>query len=449
MDRMAAGCLPVPSSAHACQGWWLFLLGSLVCSRLLRRQSDDSVPRHPADPAQLFLDLTAFESSSLIRTFLATSTISFYHGEGAAEIEATLRRKVAAMVSRNPWLNGTLVSTSEGVQLAYKGKPVKKSVFTAVTDKSLRSTLPHEEIMERVLPNTVKRGELCVDREEEPLFRVTLIRTAEKEIAVVCSTSHVICDGHDFYKLLTMLDENTPARALTAQRVTGIDDAALDLISRDASDPYDLFKWISSLAFVLRKLFLAAFAPYHRSCLLEVNLDWIAEQKRAVQPSADVPYVTTNDVVCSTLLKLCGAGVGAIPYNYRGRITGLTEDHVGNYGGILGLQPPDFTDPGTIRKSMKSFYRAISGPMPGPFRSLFTDFAIVTNWAGFYREVSFKNCALCLHLPVKDKRGHTADTWSVIFMLSSERIGVLLYSRFVNMDSLKRHPAFKVLEGIS
>ena len=423
----------------------MFTLSSLVWTSLLHLQRSSSIRYQPSDPALHFMELTAFESSPLIRTFLATSTISFYQGEGAAEAEETLRQKVAAMVSLNPWLNGTLVCTPEGVQLAYSHEPMKKSVFTVVTDRSLRLTLPQEDIMARVLPHTVKRGDLCLDNEEEPLFRVTLIRISEREFAVVCSTSHVICDGHDFYKLYGMLDQNSPARALIFDRVKGADQAALELISKDAADPYDLFKWISSFSYILRKLSFTILAPNYRSCLLEVNLQWVAEQKRVANLSSDVPYVTTNDVLSSLLLKLSGAGVGAIPYNYRGRIPCVTEDHVGNYGGLLGLQPPDFADPSIIRRSLRNYHRAISGPMPGPLRSFFTEFAIVTNWAGFYRDVSIPNCVMSAHLPVKDKRGHTVDIWSVIFMLSKQRMGVLLYSRFLDMETLKKHPAFKEL----
>ena len=82
-------------------------------------------------------------------------------------------------------------------------------------------TTPYETLLESVERTglAVKPGERLVDQPDEPLFRVTVFPGAEKgSSAVTVDISHVVADGHTYYRIFNMLGQNVPPQTLNVMR---------------------------------------------------------------------------------------------------------------------------------------------------------------------------------------------------------------------------------------
>ncbi len=101
----------------------------------------------------------------------------------------------------------------------------------------------------------------------------------------------------------------------------------------------------------------------------------------------------------------------------------------GNYSSAIAYQPADYADAPLIRRSLPRLRRAATAALPGPLRSLLARVAVVSNWAGFYRDAALPGAALGAHLPCADL-GAVAFPVAVLFRPGRDRLALATIGRY-------------------
>jgi hypothetical protein len=390
------------------------------------------------------IKLRPMETQLVVQMLPAICTLSAYEGAADNACVELLRSRVANVVSQNPWLAGRLVRQRGHIVLAQPPPSDLPSCFEVHEDALADLThAPYEEISARLRPFRVRRGLACIDADDEPLFRVALVRDfrASKSLVVV-SLSHIIGDGHTFYALHAML--NGEARPLDPVRPTHFD-AGSDAAFGMTKNAY-LFSLPALLGFVGNMFFKPAF----RVRVVTVDDEWVAAQKaghaaaRAAKGGGgdgDVAWVSTNDVLTSWALTAGGYAYGAMAINCRGRLPETHEDLAGNYENVVQYWPEDFHTPAGVRLSLLSppRFMSVRTEVPSLADSLRSNMATVTNWATFYTPLALPTCTLCLHLPMAMDEYPTAGHF-VVFAhgVSKDGLAVILAER---RDAVARREA--------
>jgi len=290
---------------------------------------------------------------------------------------------------------------------------------------------------ESILSNTnatVKTNPEIENRQEESLFRVTIIPNTNNKVssfALLVSMSHICGDGHTYYRIYNMLTGNEPITSLKCQRELMYSSEIMGLMGRQEAhyiqhiteDPQwmKLFRWDSSDSSAnveedtLDKL---------QGRVFIVDRDWIANIKSshltvgqrfdAIVEGSDIaqstlrspmepthlneleneirnsnPTQSTNDILCSFFWSLVEPHVGLMSVNFRKRLDILDEDHAGNYANPIPYTKEDYKSPLLIRKSLDNCRRAgvlMGGTdrltvLPRPHAEL--TFSVITNWTSF------------------------------------------------------------------
>lgn len=316
-----------------------------------------------------------------------------------------------------------------------------------VEDYDLGPHLSYEQIRDRVKPLSVKEGFQCL-LPGELMFRVTIVLTGPESLAIVCSVSHVIADGHTFYELYGMLSRDAQARELVAKR-----NMLFKPLYEAITEGDDSTRWLFSLGATLKMVFTLAFGRKTHTSLRLINLAAIGALKEIFASSIpEGSYVSTNDILTSWLFLKCKSHVGIMAFNVRGRLAELTNDHAGNYEGLISYQPADFRHPLLIRKSLEMPYkRRVTPQLPGFLGSIRSRVTMVSSWATFYRDVEVAEFKQILHLPCIDDKTVPLDNVGFLFRPRRDALALLLIGRSVSPAALDADPivAGHVLEADS
>lgn len=364
------------------------------------------------------VELLPGETSALMMDTPAISTVTFFSGDHAKAAEF-LRGRLAEIVLANPWLQGVLDRQRGDARpvLVHGEKDEGASpafVHATPGDVALSRGTPYATIARTVGRLLVKKGDLCVGRGCEPQFRVSLVPDAAapgERWALVVSMSHVIADGHTFYKIHNMLCAAEPVQALVAQRQMNIPAAAAEAMGGAANAGFLQFpKPGLLLKVVIAMLGGKLFGPAGGVLAAEVDTGFVARQKTAALAEKSVPFVSTNDVITSAVLSASGCDIGTMDINFRGRIAGCKDQFAGNYEDKIIYRAADVATPALVRTSILSasaLHRASQPPTLLPTSVL--DFlrsgmiTFVTNWASFARDAALPSTcgsAAELHLPI-------------------------------------------------
>jgi hypothetical protein len=270
--------------------------------------------------------------------------------------------------------------------------------------------------------------------------------------ALVVSANHSLIDGHDFYRLHKMLSSDATVAALDPARRQEIPGQILASMGGEPSlmarcPPGFLFRFLSSQ--MMNYLF-----PATKACGFYVSPKWIAAQKQKshsllLQDSGvyDPPFISSNDILCSSFCALTACDVAMVNVNFRGRVAGLHDEHVGNYEDLLCLTPGDYHSPGLIRKSVSGCGHGGFARAGEPLQGLPSNFqhasgatyAAVTNWETFAAPLALAGCAQELHLPLFDFKQSTparALSVMVIFKPSEGKLGVMVAGKRDLIDAV-------------
>jgi len=383
------------------------------------------------------LDLLPLETTWMLNSIPSVSTITFF--KGTIVDKDKLKSKIEAIIIANPWLRGQLVRKKNCTFLRYlrssdSNEVIPASIFTTVERADLHEKLSFLEIQRIARLYTVKKGAACINK-DETLFKITLIVTGANSCALVVSLSHIIGDASTMQFLYRMLGDHQSAIALCPDR-----DFENDSKARKLPKGYDeIKKCVESIGYILGLLVPALF---HRNkiSLIHFKQEWIDNEKKKYCTNTNegnsttetTSFVSTSDIITSLVMKLFKCDIGFMAINYRNRIPSLTNQHAGNYVGLIAYQPEDFALPTLIRASLAKLYRVVSNDLRWEF--LKTKAIVITNWASFYTELEFEGCKEALFLPVE-----AHFNVNKIFKSSPNQYSLLSSNYYTSLEDLKVH----------
>ena len=251
---MAGGSAPPPPPGQP--GWlWAAVAGAgaaacgggllLLARRRARRWR--AARRAALGPAEAVALLPGETSALMMGLAPSVSTATFFSGYSKAA-SRTLRARLDAVLALNPWLLGWLdedeggrvvlmVPTDPEVvrrraaecfrRCTAEGDGVALTSHTAFRD--LWSALAGSGLL-------VPTGAQVLQDLGAPIFRVAVVDDAEAprtKFALVASLSHVVADGHCFYKVFNMFSEGAKVEALSPARKPAVAAAAAGALHGD------------------------------------------------------------------------------------------------------------------------------------------------------------------------------------------------------------------------
>jgi hypothetical protein len=379
--------------------------GSVVFALLVGRQLLRSSIVDKVEPETLTMkvELLDLEKEMMMR-ITAVTTVTTYKAKRIPE--SYLKKKLADLIRKNPWLCARIVNDSaNGLHIAYPGNTERDDVIldlieehmTVVADFELPEHLSYDELMQLIKHLQVKRGNECINKPHETLFRVTLLKILGRdELALVVSISHVLADGFTYYKILSMLDNRTPVTAMEVTRHPHCDAEVAKLVGQP------VVNWLHSPFLTGGMVSCALFRGEMRTLIIRVDDAWIQKQKAAYAQiqetnkgshggTASPAFVSTNDILTAWHNRISKCAFRLMAINARNRVPALTDEMAGNYeSSIVYNMPEDCDTPQAIRASLSTF-RSASGAMPGPLKTLLWDAALTTNWCTFFKQVSIRD----------------------------------------------------------
>lgn len=432
-----------------------------------------------------YLELFNLERTMNYMELEGISTLTFYDGVPPL---AYLQDKLNEIVRLNPWLDGRVVRVADSA-----GKKVVKVRYPKVSAKydsavltstsgiggakltvisSEQITLTAEDYRRHTYFSAfqkycIKKGTVSLDK-DEPVFQVVVLKITEGKFALFCSLSHLLADGHTYYKLYGMLaDADAPAGAVSnaasgshtpevatasatggaapyhvpTAMITARDNSVMDSIMAIVGDSTAFFASAGYIFNILGHVFFHK-PPAVVQCLVNnSSIEAIkaahAESVTAAGAAAEKgkhptpPFISTNDILVSSIFRAAQCDVGFMAVNFRGRVNGATDAHAGNYEGPPGYKPADFATPALIRQSIASgkFERVHTSSSPfmaGFFTKRKCRVALVTNWCSFYRPLVLSGCKQTLHIPLFRTDIPTGICVVVVYMARPGEVGVML-----------------------
>ncbi|CAE8717385.1 unnamed protein product [Polarella glacialis] len=354
------------------------------------------------------------------------TTITFFKGAPPAQ---AIRDRVASILSANPWLNGQLHWNSEKarVVLRYSSMPSQHEVFQEKLPGELGvyADMPYRELWK-----ACKGCQCCIQREGSswknhpgPLFRVTLIpdgKAPEKSFALVVSLIHLLGDVHTYYQIFNMLSHGAEVKSLRVAR----SDTWTQELCRAAGE--DSSKAVHGLPWLMN--FMRSVKRRQRSSICISRLD---------QPpieQAEVPTVSTHDVLTSAFLRMVGADICVLPVDMRGRLLGISDLDAGNYTACLPFIAEQVCCPSQKQKQQRYAPWALNGSCTLS-NSCFEarDFsersrlAFVTDWSTFAEALILPACEQHFHQPLLDPRDAVCDL-AIIFKSRPHELSVMIFT---------------------
>ena len=403
--------------------------------------------------------------------------VTFFRGP-FADGKAFLQKRVKETIKRNPWLVGRLHKTSEGhgVALRWNDDSLEHELEAIDKDEStifrtnppglkdaIRLDLPYEELCRAVLTSSyvVPVGKTCL-KKNLPIFTVTMVQVDPDCFVILTSLSHIPADGYTGYAILNMLLSPDPnaVLALDPKRDHSFNDKLKQAIGHEEKSILDF-----SLPGILNAIGKHLFLPRPKGFFFTLNMEAVEQEKiryREQTHQPDNAFVSTNDILCSTLSRMMGFSSLYMAVNFRRRFKLTTHGDsestgellAGNYeSGILFFEG-DFDKAEQIRYAQGQagtgrYQRgpkasgAIS-PIPGFWKRTLGRPGIITNWSGWDARFRPPNCEPILFLPLNELNKPFFET-AIVFRHREGEVGVMIFTR--HLKSMREIQDFSPIFG--
>jgi hypothetical protein len=356
------------------------------------------------------------------------STLTWFEGDHD-QAAATLRQSTSAVVRANPWLMGRVVKRKGKVVLVHPESMSKDSdsdsdgfTYHSNNVPNLQHIVhPHDSPLHRGIPiegtADLCRPFLVQNGPTQFLWKVTIVPCSvspHQFFAVIHSMSHIVSDGHTYYKIHNMLfANNSEVCPLDAKRIFETVQLQKEALGHNE---YGLLESAGFFTGVLCGVFKSAvLAPMRMAPKIQKRYFLVdhekmkQEKKRAVASNGNdngVEFVSTNDVITSWFFRQSQSSYGLMAMNFRNRLEGHHDNLAGNYENYVFYYPQDFGTPTLIRKSLMakdSWRRQVTcntTNTPAVWKHLKGHFALVSNWSSFAANCHLPNCRELLHVPL-------------------------------------------------
>jgi hypothetical protein len=194
------------------------------------------------------------------------------------------------------------------------------------------------------------------------------------------------------------------------------------------------------ISFILNILKSLIFGKKPKFYSYYINEESIKNTKAQYKGTTEVPYISTNDIICSNFMRALKARIGMLVINFRNRFPGVTKDHAGNYEGVKLFDAPVYNTPEGIRKSLLGEipYKTRKNKIPGAWERTHMRVVQVNNLASISGGFSLANCKLQLHLPILPST--LPMDIAVLFRPKLDRTAILILSKTHDKDFYINNP---------
>lgn len=399
-----------------------------------------------------------------------STVANIFKGQLGDEQVAALHGRVSAVVRANPWLCGRLApSVDPGRHVAifvpphgWEPSDAEVSQLVHVVDEPrLAPGVSVHEANTLLYKHDIGGGSLRtpVGKTLGPVFAVTAVRGSKGACAVVVALSHTAGDAWTLYKVHRMVAGVDPVVPLSFSRGNELEpnptlttmEAALMVCApgRARHTPHSTARGLP-LALPLGlpacahltvpqwmvqgpglRVFVESLLPWapwrNEGELLELDLEALDAAKKAHEPSAGAPFISTLDVATSTLFQHMHPDVCVYSVGLRGRFAGYTETQAGNHLTCLVSPGAACYTPGGVRAKLSAISAGnaaaldLANLVPGLPRSLGWRMGVVTSWCFGDTTFHLPGCQAVGHFPTHVP-GRTMPRFAILF---TARPGVL------------------------
>lgn len=390
------------------------------------------------------------------------TTLTWFKGD-FQDAKSKLQKRMKQMVAKNPWLQGRISASSylsylKGTfHLSYTRTNLHEYDNINV-EENFNVIDPKDSPLSHRMPivtqnNTLLRSNIYMSNvflragRKAPIFKATLIPCAtnpHEMFALAVQLSHAAGDGATYYKLMHMLcgtddkdedgDKDTDADCntifeLIPERIQKSKELQIESMGKMEHG------YLTSVGLMCQAILgtvlnqLRGHLPYNYHIFNPRSEGLQMEKvKRSHAEKSGLPFVSTNDVLTSWLMTHCTSSRGVMVIDWRNRLDGHTDLHVGNYFNWIVYNKEDSASPGLIRKSLQSHKRVVTKDkkFPSCWEMAKSTVCLVTNWSTFGKENVIEGCVEDLHFPLvlaDDYPAHTIRNL-IIFRAGVDKIGL-------------------------
>lgn len=377
------------------------------------------------------------------------NTVTFFKGASAGQAAASVKERLRKVLASNPWVAGRLIYSSDQKRMQLLYPPAENATANDIVDDivrvdpsglSISPTTPYDDLVENIVgsPAVLKKLNVSsVDLSTRITF--TSHPTDANAFAMVFQMSHVIADGATYYMILNMISSAGSISAMTVERK---EEATPKMKEAQGLDDY---AYMMSKSFMVAAVKGVVFGRKAKCVCRYIDEDRMKEAKAEAKKESDndnVKFVSSNDVLVSTMAKVTDARLFGEAIQFRGKVGGLDACDAGNYESLLWLDKEVYARPAKLRKMMTDGppYKGRGYPLPGTWESLNANFGVMTNWAGFSGPLVFGGCEAELHLPLVPL-GVIPFENACVFRPNKDKLAVMYFTkRFEAEDFIQGCP---------
>ena len=359
----------------------------------------------------------------------AVAVLSFFDccESQLSEAEAWITARVEQIAAANRWLAGRLVHAPDtGNKSIAIPRLLSKQDLSRLLLKHPKNFCPSrsmnlEQLSEYCTKIELPYGTSAHDKEDVLASRFVFARTP-RGFCIFFAMSHIVGDGATFYKIFNQLSASGEVRSLEPKRRMDFGEKLKLKVAMDVK------KAVMSLSFMVSAMKGYFFGNTVRGFTGFVDVEGVARAKEDAKRRGAVPFVSTNDILTSTFANAFDADVCCMAINWRGRISGITDNLAGNYESVLLFDGANAATPDHIRKALRHpHFHCRDEPMPPLSRALTARYGIITSWVSFSRPINIPGCVEQVHRPVYDVKAMRAQVpfdAAVVFRAGAGRLGV-------------------------
>lgn len=363
--------------------------------------NNSTIEQNTSEGLKKTIQLLEIESSKALTRDPGITTVSFFTTDDFSEVKKQLKRNLTQVLKANPWLAGRLIRTKGQplLQLQYAveiSEAQVDEIFIGDLQIDIKLEMPFLEISKRIIKNKSARipSGVSMINKDKSLLRLSISHISDNQYAIIYSLSHTIADGSTFYGIQDML--------LGGGEITALNPTRKHNYSMEEAVGKTDNAFIFSLSFTLNMIKSLVFGRKPSFYSYYINEERIKNTKAQYTGTAEVPYISTNDIISSSFMCAVKARLGMLVINFRDRFPNVEVNDAGNYEGVKLYDAPIYNTPAGIRKSLlgETPYKTLMNKIPGAWERLNLRMAQVNNWASFSGGFVLPKSELQLHLPV-------------------------------------------------